>query len=293
MSVEHREGRQHYDVLIQDRTYVETVKERWKTITPDQFHVLADFDRTLTMGNVDGERSASVIAQIRNGTYLSERYTAEAHRLFEQYHPIEVDESLPLDLRIASMKEWWQKHFALLAESGLTRDIITQIAAERPMHFRDGVETLLSTLQQHGVPLVLLSAAPGDMIAAYLQHAGFTEQTIHILATMYRFDTSGNVLGVQEPIIHSLNKHEVVLDEHPAHADIANRTHVLLLGDGIGDIGMIEGFDYESLLKVGFLNENIEQNKTAFMDAYDMVITHDGPMTPVNNLLHETIFQHT
>lgn len=280
-----------YEVLIKDPTYVNTIKKTWKTISPEQFHVVADFDRTLTKAHVDGHRSSTVLAQIRNGNYLSDAYNAEAHRLFDTYHPIEIDESIPKSERMHAMQEWWEKHFTLIGQSGLTRDMITRIAQERPMHFREGTKELFASLKTHGVPMVLLSAAPGDMVKAYLDETGLMDQTIHLLATMYKFDTDGTVLGVQEPIIHSMNKQETTIDWHKENNVLTGRTHVLLLGDGIGDVDMIQGFAYESLLKVGFLNENIEQNKTAFMNAYDMVITHDGPMTPVHQLLAESIFR--
>lgn len=34
----------------------------------------------------------------------------------------------------------------------------------------------------------------------------------------------------------------------------------MLLGNGVDDIDMVEGFDYENLIKVGFLNEEAEKN---------------------------------
>jgi 5'-nucleotidase len=291
MSVERKEYDQPYDIYIKDTAHVEAIKERWREIIPDQFHVLADFDRTLTQGTIDGAAAPSVIAQIRDGGYLSEAYTAEAHRLFDQYHPIEIDESIPMDERIAAMHAWWQKHFTLLIESGLNRSVIERIARERPLVFRDGTETLIQTLKEHTIPLVILSAAPGDMIDAYLAEHRISHEGIHVIATRYDFDEAGQATRVREPIIHSLNKREITVEGHDAYADIANRGHVLLLGDGIGDIGMVDGFPYESLLKVGFLNQNVSERKEAFMDAYDIVIAHDGPMTPVNQLLSETLFQ--
>lgn len=292
--MEHRaikEDHQSYEIFIKDPVFVASIKQKWKTISPNQFHVVADFDRTLTKAQVDGHRSATVLAQIRNGNYLSAAYNAEAHRLFDTYHPIEINESLPLAKRMSAMEDWWRKHFTLIGNSGLTRELITRIAKERPMHLREGTTDLFAALKTHNIPMVLLSAAPGDMVNAYLAELGLLDQTIHLLATMYEFDTDGTVLGVKEPIIHSLNKHETTIDWHTNHSDVAERTHVLLLGDGIGDTGMIEGFDYESLLKVGFLNENVAERKATFMNAYDIVIAHDGPMTPVNQLLNETIFQ--
>jgi len=62
-----------------------------------------------------------------------------------------------------------------------------------------------------------------------------------------------------------------------------------LLGDNLEDIGMVDGFEYDNLLKIGFLNENIEENLENYKKAFDIVILNDGSMEFVNNLLKEII----
>ena len=64
---------------------------------------------------------------------------------------------------------------------------------------------------------------------------------------------------------------------------------MILLGDNLEDIGMIEGFDYENLIKIGFLNENVEENLLEFKKNFDAIILNDGEMDFVNKLLKEII----
>ena len=52
---------------------------------------------------------------------------------------------------------------------------------------------------------------------------------------------------------------------------------------------MIKGFSYENLIKIGFLNENIEENLEAYKKVYDVVILNDGTMDYMNKLLREMI----
>lgn len=281
----------NFEILIKNEDYVANIKEQWKSISPSQFHVLADFDRTLTKGNVGGRPSSSIIALIRDGNYLSSEYREAAYTLYNQYHPIEIDTVLPLEERILAMEEWWKQHFELLSNSGLSQEIMRQVVTECPLEFREGTETFIDALKTAHVPMVILSAAPGDMIELYMEQKGISTELVSIIANRYEFDTYGHAIRLKEPIIHSLNKHEITVAYDPDfNADVSDRKHVLLLGDGIGDVGMIEGFPYESLLKVGFLNVDVDKRKQHFMDAYDIVITHDGPMTPVVDLLNETIF---
>ena len=67
------------------------------------------------------------------------------------------------------------------------------------------------------------------------------------------------------------------------------RKNVLLLGDSLGDLGMIEGFEYDNLISVGFLNENIEENLHAYKENFDIVIMNDGSMNYVNGLIKKIV----
>jgi len=50
---------------------------------------------------------------------------------------------------------------------------------------------------------------------------------------------------------------------------------------------MIEGFDYDNLIKIGFLNDNINENLEDFKKNFDIVILNDSDMNYINKLLKE------
>ena len=56
-----------------------------------------------------------------------------------------------------------------------------------------------------------------------------------------------------------------------------------------GDLGMIEGFDYDEILRIGFLNENVEDNLEEYKKKFDVVITGVGDFSYVNGLLSEIL----
>ena len=72
---------------------------------------------------------------------------------------------------------------------------------------------------------------------------------------------------------------------------IKDRKNVLLLGDSLGDIGMITGFDYDNLIKIGFLNENVKENVEYYKRNYDAIILNDSSMDFINKLLKKIIEQ--
>ena len=48
---------------------------------------------------------------------------------------------------------------------------------------------------------------------------------------------------------------------------------------------MVKGFEYDNLIKIGFLNEKAEENLNIYKKNYDVVILNDGSMKYVNGLL--------
>jgi hypothetical protein len=61
------------------------------------------------------------------------------------------------------------------------------------------------------------------------------------------------------------------------------------MGDNLEDVEMIKGFDFENLIKIGFLNEKIKENLKEYKKVYDVLITNDSSMKFVNELLKEIL----
>ena len=72
---------------------------------------------------------------------------------------------------------------------------------------------------------------------------------------------------------------------------INNRTNVLLMGDTEGDHNMAESLEnVENILKIGFLNHNIEKDFDKFLNLFDVVLMKDSslnvPIKILNFLLN-------
>lgn len=258
------------------------------------FHVLADFDKTLTTFILpNGEHMPSLISRIRNGNYLSKEYSEKANKLYDFYHPIEINPKIPINEKKEKMYEWWYKHFELLGKSGLTKDVINKVAQDlidgKKIALRNGVREFLKILRDNKIPLIIISASVGGLIEAFLRKEDLLSENVYIVANTLKYDKKGKFLGVDH-IVHVFNKDETVLEEFPLIFDlIKERKNVFLLGDSIGDLGMIEGFDYNEIIKVGFLNENIEENLEIYKEDFDIVITGDGDFSEVNKILKKVL----
>lgn len=279
------------NIIISNQKNLERTIELISRDGAKNLHILSDFDKTLTKAFIEWQEVHSIIAQIREGNYLTPDYSSRAHALFDKYHPIEIDSKTPLKEKKKAMHEWWDTHFKLLAECGLDKKVMGEIVRKRKLRFREGALEFIDLLHQHNIPLVIMSAAPGDMLRMYLEQEKRLYNNIYIVANLFEFGKNGKVIRVKEPIIHSMNKDETALQNFPVFEVIKERRNVILLGDSLGDVGMIEGFDYSSLLKIGFLNENAKSNLGSYRRTYDVVILNDSDMNYVNELMMKIIGQ--
>ncbi len=257
---------------------------------PNSFYVLSDFDGTLTQGYVSGKKTPSLISILRDEKYLSSDYALKAHALFRHYHPFEIDTSLPLAIKKEKMHEWWMKHFELLLASGLHRKDIARAVTSKKIQLREGTKNFISLLAQLDIPLIIISASGlgEESISLFLEEAKLLYKNIHIIANTYTWDASGKATGITKPIIHALNKNEILRKNHSFYDLIKKRTNALILGDNLEDAHILHDGDVAHTLKIGFLNDPDAQPKT-YSEVYDAVLLNDSDLDYVTELLH-TLF---
>lgn len=280
------------DVVISNLEKLENLKNKISQAGAKKLHVLADFDQTLTRAYVGGKLVPSLLWILYNENYLTPDYGPKARLLHDKYYGIEIDPKVPREEKKKAMEEWWTRHFDLLIKSGLNKKEIKAVVESGKARLRKGVGEFVDFLKKQSIPLVIVSSGGlgGDAISMFLEKEGKLFDNIHIISNSFIWDKKGNATSVKQPIIHAMNKDETVVKNFPAiFKKIKNRKNVLLLGNNVEDIAMIGGFDYENLLKIGFLNEKAEENLETYKKNFDAVILNDSDMFFVNNLLKEIL----
>jgi len=278
------------EIIIVNPKELEKKKKQISDDGAEKLHILSDFDRTITYGLNEGKRTPTVISQLRNDPkYLGEDYPKKASELFEIYHPIEIDPKIPLEKKKREMDNWWREHFNLIAEYDFTKKLIEQVVKEKPLRFRKGSLEFLTLLNKKNIPFIFMSAAPGDMIIEYLKENKLLLPNIDIISNLYEWDKNGKAIQIKQPVVTSVNKDETLIHKFPVYEKIKNRKNVLLFGDGLEDVGMVKGFDYKTLIKIAFLNENVEENLPVFKKVYDIILLGDQDMIYVNKLVKEIL----
>ncbi len=189
------------------------------------------------------------------------------------------------------MIEWWTRHFALLIKSGLNKNDLKNIIDSGRVRLRQGCAELTDFLKRLNIPLVIMSASGVgiDPIAMFLEKEGKLYDNVHIISNSYEWDKNGRAIAIKEPIIHTMNKDETAIQDFPVFDAVKNRKNIILLGDNLEDIGMVKGFNYDNLIKIGFLNENVEENLEQYKRNYDVIILNDSPLDYVSGLLKKMI----
>lgn len=254
----------------------------------DKLHILSDFDKTITaISYINGKPVGSLIGQLRAGGYLTPDYAAASFALLEKYGPLENDQTIPRSQRMKKMEDWWTEHQELLISCRLNKHAMDTVIAATHMKLRAGTETFFKLLHQHNIPIIIISGGPAYMIEKMLDLAGLLTENVHIVANYYEFDKEGFMIGSKKPIVHSLNKYEIILREFPFFDRLTNRTNVMLLGDQIDDLGMVEGFDYDNLLTIAFSHK--EEDEPKFADKFDVVFGGNDNFDFVNEVIKKIL----
>ncbi|KAM7463771.1 hypothetical protein LguiA_031892 [Lonicera macranthoides] len=287
------------EVVVGDSDSLEKKTAAIRLAGPSKLQVIADFDATLTRYWIDGRRGQSSHGLLQQA---NPEYNVKRQKLFEYYHPLEFNPTIPRNEKTKLMEEWWEKTHGLLIEGGLTYDAIKNSVASAMIAFREGVVELFEFLEERDVPILIFSAGLADIIEEVLRqklHRSF--KNVRIVSNRMVFNQHGYLVSFKGKTIHSLNKNEHALDmAAPLHdqlgevdapidenASIKKRTNVLLLGDHIGDLGMSDGLNYETRISVGFLNDNIESSLDSYRKAFDVVYLKDAPMSGVVKLVSQ------
>lgn len=280
------------NIIIPNKEKLEKIKKIIAKAGAKKLHVIADFDRTLTKNFVEGKEVPSVISILRDGSYLTPDYAKKAHALFNKYHPTEINPNISLEEKKKAMHEWWLSHYKLLVKSGLNKKDIEAVVNSGKIKLREGVLEFISILHEHNIPLVIMSSSGLgiDSILGFFEKEGKAYDNIYIISNSFEWDEHGNMTRIKEPIIHSMNKDETSVKNFPEIFEaIKKRKNVLLLGDTLEDVEMITGFNYKNIIKIGFLNKNVEENLDAYRKKYDVVILNDSDMFYVIDLLKELV----
>lgn len=233
------------------------------------YYVVADFDRTITKQS--SKTSWSILA---NSNLLPPDYALKRQKLYDTYRPIELDETMDVSKRSMFISEWYKKHIELFSEYKITEEIFEKAATDfRIMEFREGAVRFLRFMHDNNVPVIIISAGIGNFIETFLKKNNALFDNIFVSSNRIVFK-DGVAIGVGENIIHSFNKNEVSLPQN-IKEKIKGRSNVILLGDQISDLMMVNYESHKDVIKIGFHSNQTNIPIANYTESFDIVCQDD------------------
>ncbi|XP_062518636.1 7-methylguanosine phosphate-specific 5'-nucleotidase-like [Corticium candelabrum] len=251
-----------------------------------KLQVISDFDMTLTKFWINNQRGMTTHAILETSELLPVSFREKMTALKKKYYPIEISSTMEVKDKIHYMEAWWCQGHDALVSCNIHRSIIGKMVEQSNTTLRDGCQHLFAMLRNCNVPLMILSAGIGDLIDEVLNRQASLYRNIHVVANYMDYEENDMLVGFKGHLIHTFNKTENSVRSSDYFQEIKDRCNVVLLGDSHGDPHMADGVEHvANIVKIGFLNDEVESRFEGHMQRYDIVITGDPDLSLVNSLL--------
>ncbi|XP_008328181.1 cytosolic 5'-nucleotidase 3 [Cynoglossus semilaevis] len=270
-------------VYMRDPQRVQEILQSMMKAGSNTLQVISDFDMTLTRFEYNGKRCPTCHNILDESQLISEDGKEELKELLNTYYPIEIDSSQSIEDKLPLMVEWWTKAHELLIQQKIRKDGIATAVGESEAKLREGYQLFFDHLHEHSIPVLIFSAGIGDILEEVIHQAGVFHPNVKVFSNYMDFDEDGVLKAFKGELIHVYNKREGALLNTGHFQELRTRPNVLLMGDSLGDLTMADGVqDMENILKIGFLNDKVEERKQSYLDSYDIVLVKDETLDVPN-----------
>lgn len=255
-----------------------------------KLQIITDFDMTLSRFSYEGRRCPTCHNVIDNCRLISDECRKRLLQLKEKYYAIEIDPHLTIEEKYPYMVEWYTKSHGLLVEQALPKAGLREIVAESDVMLKEGYENFFDKLQKHSIPVFIFSAGIGDVLEEIIRQAGVYYPNVKVVSNFMDFDDNGVLKGFKGELIHVFNKHDGALKNTEYFNELKDNSNIILLGDSQGDLRMADGVaNVEYILKIGYLNDRVDELLEKYMDSYDIVLVKEESLELANSILQKIL----
>uniref|UniRef100_A0A3Q1GYC4 5'-nucleotidase n=1 Tax=Acanthochromis polyacanthus TaxID=80966 RepID=A0A3Q1GYC4_9TELE len=298
-------------VCMRDPQRVQEILQSMQKAGSNTLQVISDFDMTLTRFAYNGKRCPTCHSKyeldvvgfsyifhvyiilcssfadiLDNSKLISNDCKEQLKELLNTYYPIEIDSTRSVEEKLPLMVEWWTKAHELLVQEKIKKDMLEVAVRESEAMLREGYQLFFNHLYEHSIPLLIFSAGIGDILEEVIRQAGVFHSNVKVFSNYMDFDETGLLKAFKGELIHIYNKREGALLNTGHFQELRTRPNVLLMGDSLGDLNMADGVqDMENILKIGYLNDKVEERKQSYLDSYDIVLVEDETLEVPNAVL--------
>lgn len=138
--------------------------------------------------------------------------------------------------------------------------------------------------------MFIFSAGIGDVLEEVIRQAGVYHPNVKVVSNFMDFDETGMLKGFKGELIHVFNKHDGALRNTEYFNQLKDNSNIILLGDSQGDLRMADGVaNVEHILKIGYLNDRVDELLEKYMNSYDIVLVQDESLEVANSILQKIL----
>ncbi|XP_066263475.1 cytosolic 5'-nucleotidase 3-like isoform X1 [Branchiostoma lanceolatum] len=281
---------QKENVYIKDKERVEKLLCQLIQDGKSKLQIITDFDMTLSRFSINGKRCATCHNVLEDSTLVPESKKQILDELRDTYYPIEINAKMTIEEKIPFMMEWYTKGTGVLVECGLKQSDLSLAVKESNAQMREGCDWQFHALHEHNVPMLIFSAGIGDILEEIIKQHSQMYANMRVVSNYMDFNHDGMLVGFKGDLVHTYNKNEGALRNSDYFTTLRERRNIILMGDSMGDLRMADGVpNMQHILKIGFLNDNIEERLEKYKEAYDIVLVSDSTMDVPNAILKKIL----
>lgn len=256
--------------------YINNKKKLKEFKDSNSFFAIIDFDRTLTTGTSDA--SMGIMPKFLGGECLKERI-----KIYEYYRPLELDYTIDEKEKRNIMKEWANSSFKLLCKYITSEDMIDDALKTANLHLRAGAKEFLKSMYEKNITVIIMTAGMGNLIKKFLEKEEVLYNNIVLVSNFLEFKNNRTYIDTKK-IISSSNKEYSKIPKEIIK-EIEKKDKILLCGDIVEDIRMIEKRQKDKALTIGFLDYNINSNLDIYNRNFDIVLSDNEDFNTVKEIL--------
>ncbi len=162
----------------------------------DDLLVMADFDRTLTKA-FDSEGDKMSPGRLMRGLEVFQgKISEEIEDLYLKYKIIEADNKFKKREKIEALSDCYRRQMRIMVKAGFNKDMLKDLVDNYEINFRDRFDSFVDYLSVNKIPLIIVSAAWGDLIELYLKKEGCLKERVYVVSNFFKFERHGKAIGI-------------------------------------------------------------------------------------------------
>lgn len=240
--------------------------------------VVFDFDRTMTSSV--SETSWGILEK---NEIIDEQYKIDSKKLYEYYRKKEIDNYISDAEKLKLMEKWMDEQVELLAKYKVDEETFNELLnLTSKMELRCGLENFLKRLEQLDVPVIIISAGLGNAVVKFLRDQNLLLNNITVISNILVFEDG--TIKIKNDKINSISKGKIKIP-NVFFDKIKNKDSLLLFGDQIGDLTIMNSFVTPQKISVCFLASDTKSDIEEYKKYYDIVADENESYDNISKIL--------